>query len=248
MNVKAAEAQCAAEAESVVRVPGEARAGVGTNGPSGGCRLTVGANRVFPTRNRLKIIYDKLRVPKVRAKGPTRTLAFVAALTGKRGYGPCAIPRSPKNRTIRHRARHWPKRRGRNECAQFSVYRWNPDARPKNPKSIAILSIGHCGPNAPRRADQDQKRDRSNADLRGPAERGFADPAAMNIDASTRWPASYGMDEVKGDVKSIPCRICPSLKDLIPDLTHFYAQPCLPSSHGWKPTTPRPDMNGNSLD
>jgi len=34
----------------------------------------------------------------------------------------------------------------------------------------------------------------------------------------------YGMDEIKGDVKIYPLPHMPVIKDLIPDLTHFYAQ------------------------
>ena len=46
----------------------------------------------------------------------------------------------------------------------------------------------------------------------------------MNIDGQNRLACIFGMDEVKGDVKIYPLPHMPVIKDLIPDLTHFYAQ------------------------
>jgi succinate dehydrogenase / fumarate reductase iron-sulfur subunit len=46
----------------------------------------------------------------------------------------------------------------------------------------------------------------------------------MNIDGINTLACIYGMDEIKGDVKIYPLPHMPVVKDLIPDLTHFYAQ------------------------
>ncbi len=46
----------------------------------------------------------------------------------------------------------------------------------------------------------------------------------MNIDGINTLACIYGLDEIKGDVKIYPLPHMPVIKDLIPDLTHFYAQ------------------------
>ncbi len=74
INVKNAEEQCAAEADLSDGFRGEARAGVGTDGPSGGLRLTV-TNRVFNPQSP-EDFYDNC-VFRKSGQGPTRTLASV---------------------------------------------------------------------------------------------------------------------------------------------------------------------------
>ena len=46
----------------------------------------------------------------------------------------------------------------------------------------------------------------------------------MNIDGINTLACIYGLDEIKGDVRIYPLPHMPVIKDLIPDLTHFYAQ------------------------
>ena len=53
---------------------------------------------------------------------------------------------------------------------------------------------------------------------------GICGSCAMNVDGVNTLACIYGMDEIKGDVKIYPLPHMPVVKDLIPDLTHFYAQ------------------------
>jgi succinate dehydrogenase / fumarate reductase iron-sulfur subunit len=46
----------------------------------------------------------------------------------------------------------------------------------------------------------------------------------MNIDGINTLACIYGIDEVKGDVRIYPLPHMPVVKDLVPDLTMFYAQ------------------------
>ena len=62
----------------------------------------------------------------------------------------------------------------------------------------------------------------------------------MNIDGTNTLACTKGMDEVDGVVKIYPLPHMPVVKDLVPDLTNFYAQhrsiePYL------KTVTPRPE-------
>jgi succinate dehydrogenase/fumarate reductase iron-sulfur protein len=53
---------------------------------------------------------------------------------------------------------------------------------------------------------------------------GICGSCAMNIDGTNTLACTKGMDEVKGTVKIYPLPHMPVVKDLVPDLTNFYAQ------------------------
>ena len=53
---------------------------------------------------------------------------------------------------------------------------------------------------------------------------GICGSCAMNIGGANTLACIFGLDEVKGDVSIYPLPHMPVVKDLIPDLTNFYAQ------------------------
>ncbi len=53
---------------------------------------------------------------------------------------------------------------------------------------------------------------------------GICGSCAMNIDGINTIACTYGIDEIKGDVKIYPLPHMPVIKDLVPDLGHFFAQ------------------------
>jgi succinate dehydrogenase / fumarate reductase iron-sulfur subunit len=53
---------------------------------------------------------------------------------------------------------------------------------------------------------------------------GICGSCAMNIDGTNTLACTKAIEEVKGDVKVYPLPHMPVIKDLVPDLTHFYAQ------------------------
>jgi succinate dehydrogenase / fumarate reductase iron-sulfur subunit len=62
----------------------------------------------------------------------------------------------------------------------------------------------------------------------------------MNIDGINTLACTWGIDQVQGDVKIYPLPHMPVVKDLVPDLTHFYAQHA--SIRPWLETvTPAPE-------
>jgi succinate dehydrogenase / fumarate reductase iron-sulfur subunit len=69
---------------------------------------------------------------------------------------------------------------------------------------------------------------------------GICGSCAMNIDGINTLACTYGLDEIQGDVKIYPLPHMEVVKDLIPDLTHFYAQHA--SIKPWLETeTPAPE-------
>ena len=68
---------------------------------------------------------------------------------------------------------------------------------------------------------------------------GICGSCAMNIDGTNTLACTKACDDVKGEVKIYPLPHMPVVKDLIPDLTHFYAQ--YASVEPWlKTDTPAP--------
>ncbi|WP_411887946.1 succinate dehydrogenase iron-sulfur subunit, partial [Hydrocarboniphaga effusa] len=68
---------------------------------------------------------------------------------------------------------------------------------------------------------------------------GICGSCAMNIDGTNTLACTKGCDEISGDVKIYPLPHMPVVKDLVPDLTHFYAQ--LASVEPWlKTDSPAP--------
>ncbi len=53
---------------------------------------------------------------------------------------------------------------------------------------------------------------------------GICGSCAMNIDGTNTLACTKGLDEIKGDVNVYPLPHLEVVKDLVPDLTHFYAQ------------------------
>ena len=53
---------------------------------------------------------------------------------------------------------------------------------------------------------------------------GICGSCAMNIDGTNTLACLKAIDDIKGDVKIYPLPHMPVVKDLVPDLTHVYAQ------------------------
>jgi len=69
---------------------------------------------------------------------------------------------------------------------------------------------------------------------------GICGSCAMNIDGINTLACTRGLDEIEGTIRVYPLPHMPVVKDLVPDLTHFYAQHA--SVKPWLETdTPAPE-------
>ena len=107
---------------------------------------------------------------------------------------------------------------------KFTVYRYDPDSG-ENPRyDIFEIDLDSCGPMVldaliKMKSDQDPS-----LTFRRSCREGICGSCAMNIDGINTLACIYGLDEIKGDVRIYPLPHMEVIKDLIPDLTHFYAQ------------------------
>jgi succinate dehydrogenase / fumarate reductase iron-sulfur subunit len=118
----------------------------------------------------------------------------------------------------------WPKPQGATNVRAFKVYRYDPDSG-QNPRIDTYhLDMDKCGPMVLDALVKIKNEVDPTLTFRRSCREGICGSCAMNIDGINTLACIYGLDEVKGDVKIYPLPHMEVIKDLIPDLTHFYAQ------------------------
>ena len=118
----------------------------------------------------------------------------------------------------------WPKPEGATNVRTFRIYRYDPDCG-RNPQiDTYFVDMDTCGPMVLDALIKIKNEIDPTLTFRRSCREGICGSCAMNIDGINTLACIYGMDEIKGDVKIYPLPHMPVIKDLVPDLTHFYAQ------------------------
>jgi succinate dehydrogenase / fumarate reductase iron-sulfur subunit len=134
----------------------------------------------------------------------------------------------------------WPKTPAAKRTTEFRVYRWNPDDD-SNPRiDTYFVDRDDCGPMVLDALIWIKSKVDSTLTFRRSCREGVCGSCAMNIDGLNTLACTRGMDEVAEPIKIYPLPHLEVVKDLVPDLTHFYAQHA--SIEPWlKTTTPAPE-------
>ena len=128
----------------------------------------------------------------------------------------------PKNSKI-GKGKHYPAQGAKNKRT-FKVYRWDPDGD-ANPRTDSYeIDLDKCGPMVLDALIKIKNEIDPTLTFRRSCREGICGSCTMNIDGGNHLACIYGINEVKGDVNIYPLPHMPVVKDLIPDLTHFYAQ------------------------
>ncbi len=128
----------------------------------------------------------------------------------------------PKNSKI-GTGKSWPKPEAANTRA-FKIYRWNPDDG-KNPQIDTYhVDMDACGPMVLDALVKIKNEQDPTLTFRRSCREGICGSCAMNIDGTNTLACLKACDEMTGDVKIYPLPHLAVVKDLVPDLTHFYAQ------------------------
>jgi succinate dehydrogenase / fumarate reductase, iron-sulfur subunit len=146
----------------------------------------------------------------------------------------------PKNSTIDKSAgRKYPAPAGAKKVQTFKVYRWDPDTG-ENPRVDQYdLDMSACGPMVLDALIKIKNEIDPTLTFRRSCREGICGSCAMNIDGTNTLACIKGCDEVQGEVAIYPLPHMPVVKDLVPDMTHFYAQ--LASIEPWlKTDSPAP--------
>ncbi len=129
----------------------------------------------------------------------------------------------PKNSKIK-KGRHHKAPDGAGKTRRFKVYRYDPDSG-DNPRTDTFdVDTEDCGQMVldaliKMKGDQDPS-----LTFRRSCREGICGSCSMNIDGTNTLACTKPIDEVKGEVRIYPLPHLPVIKDLVPDMTTFYAQ------------------------
>ena len=129
----------------------------------------------------------------------------------------------PKNSKVRRGNRH-PAAAGAKRTRTFHVYRWDPDS-PETPRMDSYeINLDNCGPMVLDALIHIKNDIDPTLAFRRSCREGICGSCAMNIDGTNTLACIKDISEIKGDVKVYPLPHMEVCKDLVPDMTHFYAQ------------------------
>ena len=146
----------------------------------------------------------------------------------------------PKNSKIDKVAgKHHAAPAGAKNVRTFRIYRYDPDSGANPRMDRYDVDMAACGPMVLDALIKIKNEVDPTLTFRRSCREGICGSCAMNIDGTNTLACTKGCDEVKGDVAIYPLPHLPVVKDLVPDLTHFYAQ--YASIEPWlKADTPAP--------
>jgi succinate dehydrogenase / fumarate reductase iron-sulfur subunit len=131
--------------------------------------------------------------------------------------------RLPANSRI-NKGKHFDAANGSNNVRRFAVYRYDPDSG-ENPRVDTYeVDIDTCGPMVLDALIKIKNEIDPTLTFRRSCREGICGSCAMNIDGGNTLACIKAIDEVGGEVKIYPLPHMPVVKDLVPDLTNFYAQ------------------------
>ena len=130
----------------------------------------------------------------------------------------------PTNSKIQQGKKH-PRPSGSGNVKEFQIYRWDPDSG-ENPRTDSyFVDLDNCGPMVLDALIKIKNEIDPTLTFRRSCREGICGSCAMNIDGTNTLACTKAITEINKDVAVInPLPHMPVVKDLVPDLTHFYAQ------------------------
>jgi len=145
----------------------------------------------------------------------------------------------PKNSQIKA-GKTWPKPEGATNLREYRIYRWSPDDD-ENPRiDTYFVDMDDCGPMVLDALLWIKNKIDPTLTLRRSCREGICGSCAMNIDGSNTLACTKYISDVPGELRVYPLPHMDVIKDLVPDLTHIFAQ--YQSIEPWlKTETPPPE-------
>jgi succinate dehydrogenase / fumarate reductase iron-sulfur subunit len=113
---------------------------------------------------------------------------------------------------------------GAERVRRFNIYRWDPDSG-HNPRVDTFeLDRARCGPMVLDVLIAIKNEVDSTLTFRRSCREGICGSCAMNINGRNTLACISAIDDYKGDINIYPLPSMEIHKDLVPDMTHFYAQ------------------------
>ena len=110
------------------------------------------------------------------------------------------------------------------ETREFRIYRWSPDDDQNPRMDTYTVNTAECGPMVLDALIWIKNNVDPTLTFRRSCREGICGSCSMNIDGTNTLACTKGMDTVNGTIAIYPLPHMPIVKDLVPDLTQFYAQ------------------------
>ena len=131
----------------------------------------------------------------------------------------------PKNSKI-HKGKRYTAPAGSTRVREFKVYRWSPDDG-ENPRTDTYeVDLDKCGPMVLDALIKIKNEIDPTLTFRRSCREGICGSCAMNIDGTNTLACTKAISDCSGGKGEVPIYPLPHMevvKDLVPDLTHFYA-------------------------
>jgi succinate dehydrogenase / fumarate reductase, iron-sulfur subunit len=131
--------------------------------------------------------------------------------------------RLPANSRI-SRGKTFPAPEGARNVRSFAVYRYAPDTGANPRVDTYEVDLDSCGPMVLDALIKIKNDIDPTLTFRRSCREGICGSCAMNIDGVNTLACTQAIEDIKGTVKIYPLPHLPVIKDLVPDLTNFYAQ------------------------
>src|SRR5438270_13465443 len=131
--------------------------------------------------------------------------------------------RLPANSRI-GRGKTWKAPAGAERVRDFKVYRWNPDDGANPRMDTYEIDLAACGPMVLDGLIKIKNEVDPTLTFRRSCREGICGSCAMNMEGRNGLACTTAIDELKGDIQITPLPHMEVVKDLVPDLTHAYAQ------------------------
>ncbi|MEO6155447.1 MAG: 2Fe-2S iron-sulfur cluster-binding protein, partial [Thermomonas sp.] len=132
----------------------------------------------------------------------------------------------PKNSQIQ-KGQHFPAAAGAKRVRSFKVYRWNPDDGLNPRVDTYDVDLAACGPMVLDALIKIKNEIDPTLTFRRSCREGICGSCAMNIGGTNTLACTLAIEDCGKENSEVPIYPLPHLpvvKDLVPDLTHFYAQ------------------------
>lgn len=142
----------------------------------------------------------------------------------------------PSNSKVK-KGKHFPAPEGTKNVRSFKIYRWSPDDD-ENPQTVTYdIDMDNCGPMVLDALIKIKNEIDPTLTFRRSCREGICGSCAMNIDGTNTLACTKAVEDCGSSVNVYPLPHMSVVKDLVPDMTHFYAQ--YASVEPWlKATTP----------
>jgi len=129
----------------------------------------------------------------------------------------------PANSIVK-KGKHFPAPEGAINTRKFSIYRYDPDTG-SNPRVDTFdVDMDTCGPMVLDAIIKIKSEQDATLSFRRSCREGICGSCAMNIDGANALACTTSLADIEGDIAIYPLPHQPIVKDLVSDLTNFYAQ------------------------